>query len=197
MSRSRMDSRASIHKLGAPTIAAKKNSSPPETGRERLVKGSASVIQARPATTLRHTPPEEAHSASRLEPGEDKCRSQCKLRQLCGRVPSPPSTTSMLGLCAAASANARSIWSDPPHHVLQLVTPALLRMSSISASDWESQPPLDVLIMAPTFSADTSKPADFMSDVFKALLCRGAPSITRFPAQHNATGNYAWCVDAS
>jgi hypothetical protein len=38
-------------------------------------------------------------------------------------------------------------------------------MSSISASDSESQPPLDVLIMAPTFSAETSMPADFISDV--------------------------------
>jgi hypothetical protein len=33
--------------------------------------------------------------------------------------------------------------------------------------------------------------------MFKALLCRGAPSVTRFPAQYNGTGNYAWCVDAS
>jgi len=38
-------------------------------------------------------------------------------------------------------------------------------MSTISASDSESQPPLEVLIIALTFSFDTSTSADFISDV--------------------------------
>jgi hypothetical protein len=49
---------------------------------------------------------------------------------------------------------------------LQFVTPASLRISSISASDSESQPPLEVLMMAPTFNADISIPADGMSHLF-------------------------------
>ena len=87
-------------------------------------------------------------------------------------VPSPPSTTSTSGLCVAASANARAIWSDSPHHVLQLVTPAPLRMSSISASDSESQPPLEVLIMAPTFICDTWMPAGSMSELIRDINLR-------------------------
>ena len=49
----------------------------------------------------------------------------------------------MLGLCVAASANARSIWSDSPHHVLQLIAPALSRMSSTrTQSGTTNLPPL-------------------------------------------------------
>ena len=84
-------------------------------------------------------------------------------------VPSPPSTTSISGLCFAASANAGAIWSDSPHHVLQLVTPATLRMSTISNSDSESQPPLEVLIMDPTFISDTWMPAGFMSELIRDI----------------------------
>jgi len=80
-------------------------------------------------------------------------------------VPSPPSTTSSRSLWVAASAKDRSTWSACPHQVFQLVTPARLRMPSISASDPESQPPLEVLIIAPTFSSEMSRAASFMSGV--------------------------------
>src|SRR5262245_11528849 len=108
-------------------------------------------------------------------------------------VPSLPSTTRIFGLCAAASANARSIWSDPPHHVLQLATPALLRMSSISAPESESQPPLEVLIIVPTFSFDISRVPDFTSDVSQHC-CALAGQQTRFLPP--GRGNYTRRVDA-
>src|SRR5438067_12497266 len=41
--------------------------------------------------------------------------------------------------------------------------PAPLRISSISASDSESQPPLELLIMTPNFSSDKRSWLNFMS----------------------------------
>jgi predicted GIY-YIG superfamily endonuclease len=42
-------------------------------------------------------------------------------------------------------------------------------MSSISASDSESQPPLEVLIMAPSFICDTSMPAGSIAELIMTL----------------------------
>src|SRR6266566_7254005 len=67
-------------------------------------------------------------------------------------------------------------------------------MSSISASDSELQPPLEVLIIAPTFRPDTSSPADFIARCLKRC-CVGEPRPRAFrTTRYN--GNHARRVDA-
>src|SRR6266480_4254564 len=68
-------------------------------------------------------------------------------------VPSPPSTISTSSFCPAASANERSISFASPHHTFGSTMPARLRILSIFCSDSKSQPPLEMLIMAPTFNS--------------------------------------------
>jgi hypothetical protein len=69
-------------------------------------------------------------------------------------VPSPPSTINTSSFSPAASANEGSILSAPPLHILGSAMPAPLSSASIFASDSESHPPLDVLIMTPTLYSD-------------------------------------------
>src|SRR5260370_39286058 len=69
-------------------------------------------------------------------------------------VPSPPSTISTSSLCPAVSANQRFISFASPHQTFGSTMPARVRILKIFCSDSESQPPLEVLIMAPTFNSD-------------------------------------------
>jgi hypothetical protein len=106
-------------------------------------------------------------------------------------VPSPASTASTLGLYAAASANARSILSDSPDQISQLVTPASLRISSISASESALQPPLEVLIIAPTLSAEISMLTAFIPNTQTGYAKATGGSTT---TQTFYKGNRARCV---
>jgi len=69
-------------------------------------------------------------------------------------VPSPASTISTSSFCRVASANDRSISFASLHQTFGSTTPACVRILKIFCSDSESQPPLEVLIMAPTFNSD-------------------------------------------
>ena len=68
-------------------------------------------------------------------------------------VPSPPSTMKTSSFCPAASEKKRSISVALPHQAFGSTMPVRLRIRSIFSSDSKSQPPLEVLITAPTFNS--------------------------------------------
>src|SRR6476619_3866738 len=69
-------------------------------------------------------------------------------------VPSPPSTIRTSRFCPVASAKERSISFASPHQTFGSTMPARVRILKIFCSDSESKPPLEVLIMTPTFDSD-------------------------------------------
>src|SRR6266705_1598971 len=155
MSPSRIDSRASTHSADAPIMAATKNwlssTRPPE---RTFVTGSASVFLS--AFSHETSPYNARGSIFIVPPGSGRRYMPLLLHASAAvrMVPSPPSTMSTSSFCTAASANDRSIWSASPHQVLHSVTPALPRTLSNFASDPESQPPLEMLIMTPKLNSE-------------------------------------------
>src|SRR5678815_392219 len=91
-------------------------------------------------------------------------------------VPSPPSTMSTSSFCRAASANERSISLASPHQTFGSTMPARVRILKIFCSDSESQPPLEVLIMAPTFNSDKRMPFDSIWQYSRQDILSDLPS---------------------
>ena len=155
ISPSRIDSRASAHSEGAPTMAAIKNclsaTRPPES---TLAEGAASVFLS--ASSHDTSPYNARESILSVPPGSGMRYGPSSVHPSAAvrMVPSPPSTTSTSSFCPAASAKNGAIWSALPHHILGSTMPAPLKVLSIFCSDSKSQPPLEVLIMAPTFNSE-------------------------------------------
>ena len=163
ISPSRIDSRASVHRTGAPTTAATKNclsaTRPPEI---TFAEGAASVFLS---ASSHDTSPYNARGSIFIVPpgsGMIYWPSSVHLSAAVRMVPSPPTTTSTCSFCLNASANDRSIWSALPHHIVGSTMPAALKILSIFSSDSKSQPPLEVLIMAPTLNSDKWTGSNFI-----------------------------------